>query len=263
MIIDDDFNVCDSVSKMLSKIGMEPEWTLSGKEAVLKAQQAKETGRSFYAYIVDWKVPDMDGVEIIKRLRIIEGDETPIYVLTAYDYSDIEEEAKAAGVTAFWQKPLFLSSLRSVLLQTCTRSEETEPEPVFKEEKLFTGKKILLVEDNELNREIATEILMESGFEIDKAENGSIALEKIQNSKPGDYDLVLMDIQMPVMDGYEAAIAIRNISDKQLSAIPILAMTANAFDEDKQKAINSGMNGHISKPIEIEKLFDTLKVTLI
>lgn len=104
---------------------------------------------------------------------------------------------------------------------------------------------------------------MESGFEIDKAENGSIALEKIQNSKPGDYDLVLMDIQMPVMDGYEAAIAIRNISDKQLSAIPILAMTANAFDEDKQKAINSGMNGHISKPIEIEKLFDTLKVTLI
>lgn len=263
MIIDDDFNVCDSVSKMLSKIGMEPEWTLSGKEAVLKAQQAKEIGRGFYAYIVDWKVPDMDGIEIIKRLRIIEGEDTPIYVLTAYDYSDIEEEARAAGVTAFWQKPLFLSSLRSVLLQTCCGMEEEEPEPIFKEEDVFIGKKILLVEDNELNREIATEILMESGFEIDKAEDGSVALKKVKDSKPGDYDLVLMDIQMPVMNGYEAAIAIRNLDNKQLATIPILAMTANAFDEDKQKALDSGMNGHISKPIEIDKLLNILKRTLI
>jgi len=259
MIVDDDFNVCDSVSKMLFKIGMEPEWTLSGKEAVLKAQQAKETGKNYYAYIVDWKVPDMDGIEIIKRLRSIAGNDTPIYVLTAYDYTDIEEEARAAGVTAFWQKPLFLSSLRSVLLQSCGEPGISEPEPLFKVYELFRGKKILLVEDNELNCEIATEILAEAGFIIDKAENGSIAVEKIKNSTPGTYDIVLMDIQMPVMNGYEATSAIRSLDNKELSEIPVLAMTANAFEEDKQRAIDNGMNGHIAKPIEIDKLFETLK----
>lgn len=262
MIVDDDFNVCDSVSKMFVKIGMEPEWTLSGKEAVLKAQQAKETGKNYYAYIVDWKVPDMDSVEIIKRLRKIEGDSTPIYVLTAYDYSEIEEEAKAAGVTAFWQKPLFLSGLRSVLLQSCGELEVEKPAPLIGKEEIFKEKRILIAEDNALNREIAVEILEEAGFLTESAENGRIAFEKVRDSLPGYYDLVLMDVQMPVMNGYEATMAIRKLESVGLSKIPVLAMTANAFEEDRQRALESGMDGHITKPIELDKFFNVLKEIL-
>ena len=181
----------------------------------------------------------------------------PIIVLTAYDWSDIEEEARAAGVTAFCSKPLFLSELRRCLRSVVAAEEETPVKADLVPERRHTGH-ILLAEDNELNREIAEAILGEAGFTLDEAENGQIAVDMLSRSEPGYYRLVLMDIQMPVMDGYEAAKAIRSLEDQKLASVPILAMTANAFEEDRQAALRCGMNGHIAKPIDIEKLMETL-----
>ncbi len=259
-MVDDDFNTCDSVSYMLQQIGMRAEWTLSGKEAVLRTHQAVTRGDIYSVYIIDWLLPDMNGVEVTRRIRKEMGEDVPVIVLTAYDWSDIEEEAKEAGVTAFCSKPLFLSELRSCLHSIV--NEKSENEKGTEEKKNFRAGRILLAEDNELNQEIATAILEDAGFTIDIAGNGQIAVEMIQNSKPGYYQLVLMDVQMPVMDGYEASRRVRALKDKGLSEIPIFAMTANAFEEDKQEALKNGMDGHIAKPIDIEKLFDTLSMVL-
>ncbi|MCI8320179.1 MAG: response regulator [Dorea sp.] len=260
LVVDDDFNTCDSVSYMLQQIGMRAEWTLSGKEAVLRTHQAVTRGDIYSVYIIDWLLPDMNGVEVTRRIRKEMGEDVPVIVLTAYDWSDIEEEAKEAGVTAFCSKPLFLSELRSCLHSIV--NEKNENEKGTEEKKNFRAGRILLAEDNELNQEIATAILEDAGFTIDIAGNGQIAVEMIQNSKPGYYQLVLMDVQMPVMDGYEASRRVRALKDKGLSEIPIFAMTANAFEEDKQEALKNGMDGHIAKPIDIEKLFDTLSMVL-
>ncbi len=258
MVVDDDYNVCDSVAKMLDKIGMEPEWTMSGKEAILHTKYAQEMGRNFSAYIVDWKLPDMSGIEVVRQVRQIAGDEVPIYILTAYDFSDIEEEARRAGVTAFCQKPLFFTQLRTALLSSLGDYEEQKEETVCgKKESLF-GKRVLLVEDNELNREIAVDILTEEGLIVDTAENGAVAVNKISSAGKNDYDMILMDIQMPVMDGYEATRKIRGMPARWIQRLPILAMTANAFEEDRDKALEAGMNGHLAKPIDIETLFETL-----
>ena len=259
LVVDDDFNTCDSVSYMLQQIGLRAEWTLSGKEAVLRTRQAAMRGDNYSVYILDWLLPDLNGVEVARRIRKELGEDVPIIVLTAYDWSDIEDEAREAGVTAFCSKPLFLSELRRCLRSVVTTEEEDLPIPA--PARHHTGH-LLLVEDNELNREIAQAILEEAGFTLDMAENGKEALEIIRRSKPGCYQLVLMDIQMPVMDGYEAAKAIRALEDPAVNAVPILAMTANAFEEDKQAALKCGMNGHISKPIDIEKLLETLDTVL-
>ncbi|MCI8418292.1 MAG: response regulator [Lachnospiraceae bacterium] len=263
MVIDDDYNVCDSVSKMLDKIGMEPEWIMSGKEALLHTKLALEMGRSFSAFFVDWKMPDIRGVEVVRQLRVLVGPKVPIFILTAYDFSDIEQEAVEAGMTGFCQKPLFLSKLRRVLLEAFGEGEEEEVVLDESWKEGLKGKHILLVEDNELNQEIAEEILSEVGFEVDTAENGRIAVEKLAKAEEGTYDLVLMDIQMPVMDGYEATRTIRAMEAPWILRLPILAMTANAFEEDKKKAMEAGMNGHLSKPIDTEKLFQTLSEILI
>ena len=184
------------------------------------------------------------------------GEDVPIIVLTAYDWSDIEDEALEAGVTAFCSKPLFMSELRSCL-HSAIHTEEKQA-PAVKDSLHHHRGRILLAEDNELNQEIATAILGEAGFTIDVAENGQIALDMLKKSEPGYYQLVLMDVQMPVMNGYEAATCIRQLEDKALSSIPILAMTANAFEEDKKEALKCGMNGHIAKPIDVDTLFKTL-----
>lgn len=262
MVIDDDYNVCDSVSKMLNKIGMEPEWSMSGKEAALRTKSALEMGKVFAVYIVDWKIPDMSGVEVVRRLRQLAGDKVPIYVLTAYDFSDIEREAKEAGATAFCQKPLFLSQLRRALLEYIGENEEVQDEAGYALQDDLKGKRILLVEDNELNQEIAKEILTEAGFSVDTAEDGQEAVDKLLKAGEGAYDVVLMDIQMPVMDGYEATKAIRAASAPWLHKLPILAMTANAFEEDRKKALGVGMNGHLAKPIDTDKLFTALEEVL-
>ena len=262
LVVDDDFNTCDSVTKMLVKVGMRSEWTLSGKEAVLRARQSLELGDAFHTYIIDWRLPDMNGIEVTRQIRSL-GDDTPIIILTAYDWSDIEVEARAAGVTAFCSKPMFMSDLRETLLNAIGQKQNNRTDAIPASVNAdFKNKQILLVEDNELNSEIAVEILKEYGFRVDTAENGVEAVERIRNSTPGEYDLVLMDVQMPVMNGYEATHQIRSLDNPELAGITILAMTANAFDEDRKKALEAGMNGFLSKPIIIEELIHTLQSNL-
>ena len=255
LVADDDTDTCMSVSKMLRQIGMRADWTVSGKEAIVRAKEAYEEGDEFKAYIIDWLMPDMNGVETVRRIRRVIGDSTPIIILTAYDWSDIEEEAREAGVTAFVMKPLFMSELREVLSRP-VRTERKEERMI--ESVDFTGKKILLVEDNELNQEIAAEILKEAGFVVDIADDGIVAVEKMTSAASDCYDLVLMDVQMPRMNGFTATREIRTLKDNKKANIPIIAMTANAFDEDKKRAIESGMNGFVAKPINIQTLMNTL-----
>ena len=261
LVVDDDFNTCDSVSYMLQQIGLRAEWTLSGKEAVLRAHQAVARKDQFSVYIIDWLLPDMNGVEVARRIRKeIDGD-VPIIVLTAYDWTEIEDEAKEAGVTGFCSKPLFLSELRECLYSVVNAETEEEQEDSGRKIDFSPGH-ILLAEDNELNQEIAEAILEEAGFSIEIASNGQIAVDMLKASEPGYYQLVLMDVQMPVMNGYDAVKAIRRLENRELASIPVLAMTANAFEEDRQQALRCGMNGHIAKPIDIDKLFETLSEVL-
>ncbi len=261
LVVDDDFNTCDSVSYMLQQMGLRAEWTMSGREAVLRSRQAVDWGDCYSVYIIDWLMPDMNGIEVARRIRKETGEDVPIIVLTAYDWSDIEEEAREAGVSAFCSKPLFLSELRKCLCTVIADPSEEKEEPAKKPVQLHTGR-ILLAEDNELNQEIAVAILGDAGFTVEIAANGQIAVDMLERSEPGYYRLVLMDIQMPVMGGYEATKAIRSMPNRELASIPILAMTANAFEEDKKEALSCGMNGHIAKPIDVEKLIETLEKIL-
>ena len=256
LVADDDTDTCLSVSTMLSKIGMRPEWTISGREAVIRTRYAMEQGDEFSVYIIDWLIPDMNGIEVVRQIRKVIGKNCPIIILTAYDWADIEEEARAAGVTAFCEKPLFLSELRRVLAEPfCAEPAHKPSQPNAAKLK---GKNLLLVEDNALNRELAQEILKEAGFVVDTAEDGEIAVQKMKQAAPGQYDLILMDIQMPRMDGYEATRQIRALPDAAKAGIPIFAMTANAFEEDRQNALKAGMDGHIAKPLDIPHLLQVL-----
>lgn len=262
LVVDDDFNTCDSVTKMLVQVGMRSEWTLFGREALLRARQAMDLGDSFHVYIIDCRLPDMNGIEVTRQIRAM-GDNTPIIILTAYDWQDIEEEARAAGVTGFCSKPMFMSDLRESLLLALGEDEAEQESMVFKsgDVQSFKDKKVLLVEDNELNREIASEFLSGYGFAVDIAENGRQAVDKVACSD-GAYDVVLMDIQMPVMNGYEATKAIRSLDDERLASIPVIAMTANAFDEDRKEALACGMNDFLSKPIDLKEFIATLRKVL-
>jgi len=260
LVADDDFNTCASVTRMLTQIGMRAEWTTSGKEAVLRTQLAVENNDEFSAYIIDWIMPDMNGIETVRRIRAIIGESKPIIILTAYDWTEFEEEARQAGVTAFCSKPLFMSELREALLKPI--EEEEEKAAAELPDETFAGRKILLVEDNELNQEIAATILEERGFTVDVAGDGIVAVEKMESASAGQYDLILMDIQMPRMDGYEATRRIRSLEDMEKANIPIYAITANAFEEDRQKALDAGLNGHIVKPIDIAALMAVLKGVL-
>lgn len=259
LVADDDTDTCLNISNMLTEIGMRPEWTVSGKEAVIRAKQAVEIGDEFSAYIIDWLMPDMNGIETVRRIRRVIGDGKPIIILTAYDWTDIEAEAREAGVTAFCEKPLFMSELRDILSRPYRAPEEKNK----KEQQIeFKDRKILLVEDNALNQEIAATILEEAGFVVEIAEDGTVAVDKMKSAYQGQYDLILMDIQMPKMDGYEATRQIRALEETYSAQIPIVAMTANAFEEDREKAFEAGMNGHLAKPIKISELMKTLNKVL-
>lgn len=224
---------------------------------MLRTKQAVTRNDIYNVYVIDWMLPDMNGIEVTRRIRKEMGDKVPIILLTAYDWLDIEEEAKEAGITSFCSKPLFLSELHNCLHSIVEEGGEKEQESVEESEKRYTGR-ILLAEDNELNQEIAVAILDSAGFTTEVAANGQIAVEMLRNSEPGYYQLVLMDVRMPVLDGYEATKIIRKFDKKELAEVPIIAMTANAFEEDRQEALRCGMNGHLAKPIDVEALFNTL-----
>ncbi len=258
LVVDDDYNTCDSVSKMLKQIGMRPEWTTSGREAGYRTQSALEDGDAFHTFIIDWQMPELSGLETAKKIRHIAGEHVPIIILTAYDWSDIEAEAKEAGITAFCAKPLFMSDLKSVLLAANNLAGKTEKRAEWTLAD-FTGKRILLVEDIELNREIAEIILTEAGFEVESAPDGTDAVTMMEKAEEYYYDAILMDVQMPIMNGYEATRAIRNLHRKDVSTLPIIAMTANALEEDKEAALKNGMNAHIAKPIDMDIFIGVLK----
>ncbi len=259
LVVDDDFNVCDSVSKMLKSIGMRSEWTTSGREAAYRAKSAYQEGDPYHTYIIDWQMPETSGIETARKIRSVVGHDAPIIILTAYDWTDIEEEARKAGVTAFCAKPLFMSDLKSALLAANHIGDHkpSETKAVWTQSD-FSGKRLLLVEDNELNREIAGVILEEAGFVIEMAPDGTDAVTMLEKSAEGYYDAVLMDVQMPVMNGYEATKAIRAMHRKDVKILPIIAMTANAMEEDREAALKSGMNAHIAKPLDIELLMNVL-----
>ena len=213
LVVDDDKTCCESTIATLKEIGITGEWVLSGKEAVERCYARHELKNDYFAVILDWKMPEMDGIETARQIRKRIGKEITIIVLTSYEFSEIEEEAKAAGIDAFIAKPLFRSRLTATLRQFTSGRKEKTARNYLEElsESDYTGKRILLVEDNELNREIAGEILQMTGAEVETAENGKIAVEKVEASPEGLYDLVFMDIQMPVMNGYEATAAIRSL----------------------------------------------------
>ncbi len=263
LVADDDTNTCLSVCSMLREIGMRPDWTNYGKEAVIRAKEAVDQADEFRVFIIDWLMPDQNGIETVRRIRKVIGESAPIIILTAYDWADIEEEAKEAGVTAFCSKPLFMSELRNVLAQPFMTSQgiqeakgdlQTAPD--------FSGKRVLLAEDNEMNQIIAEAILTEAGLAVEIACDGSDAVEKVASAPAGYFDVILMDIQMPKMDGYEAAKRIRALDDQQKAKIPIVAVTANAFEEDRKLALEAGMNGHLAKPYDIPAIMETLKTLL-
>ncbi len=257
LVVDDDFNICDSVSKMLKQLGMRAEWTTSGREAAYRAKIAYEEGDSYHTYIIDWQMPETSGIETAKKIRKAVGEEAPIIILTAYDWTDIEEEAKQAGVTAFCAKPLFMSDLKSALLAANNLLDKGNEVASWTLED-FSGKRILLVEDIELNREIAEFILTETGFIVESAPDGTDAVAMVNTSEENYYDAILMDVQMPIMNGYEATRTIRALPRKDVKKMPIIAMTANALEEDKEAALKNGMNAHIAKPIDVELFMEVL-----
>ena len=256
LVVDDDCDSCESVVKLLEQLGLRAEWTTSGKEAVHRAKSASRQNDSYHTYIIDWQMPELSGIETARRIRATIGQEAPIIILTAYDWTDIEEEAREAGITAFCAKPLFMSDLKSALLVANNLIEKEETRSWTEAD--FSGRRILLVEDNELNREIAEAILEETGFTVESAPDGTDAVAMVRQSEPHYYDAILMDVQMPVMDGYEATRTIRALPREDAENIPIIAMTANAMEEDKEAALKNGMNDHIAKPLDIDLFLSVL-----
>ncbi len=250
LVVDDDFQSCESAVRLLKDIGMRADFTTTGKEALFRTQMAYAEGDSYFAYIIDWIMPDMNGIELVRRIRKQIGDDVPIIILTAYYWGDIEQEARDAGVTAFCTKPLFTSDLTNIFLQHENVEEDNSD---------FNNESILLVEDNDLNREIAKFMLEEIGFRVDVACDGQDAVTFMLECDDGDYDYVLMDVQMPIMDGIEATVRIRSSDRKYLKSVPIIALTANAFNEDVERCLGAGMNAHLSKPFKIENIVDTLR----
>ena len=260
LVVDDDKTCCESTVATLQEIGIAGEWVLTGKEAVERCYARHEINSDYFAVILDWKMPKMDGIATARKIRERVGEDVTIIILTSFDFSEIEEEARAAGVNAFMAKPLFRSRLTATLRQFTSGKKEENARNYLEDfaKENYAGKRILLVEDNELNREIATEIIGMTGVTIDIAENGKIAVEKVMEAPEKWYDLIFMDIQMPIMNGYEATAAIRALAGSR-GKVPIIAMTANAFAEDVQLAKNTGMNEHIAKPLDLNKLNDVLK----
>lgn len=261
LVVDDDQVTCESACVTLQEMGMKGSYTLSGAEAVEKVSAAHEVGDDYFACLIDWKMPEMDGVETTRRIRKIVGPDVPIIIISAYEWSDIETEALEAGANGFITKPLFKSRLKAAFTEIpkTLKSNSVVHELDAVEEKDYSGKRTLLVEDNDLNREIAAEIIGMTGASVETAEDGKKAVDMFAASQPGYYDIVFMDVRMPVMDGYEATRAIRAMDRADAATVPIVALTANAFVEDIDTALAAGMNAHMAKPLEPEKLTDMME----
>lgn len=257
LVVDDDEELCRSTADSLREIGVQADWTTDGRTAVRLAQERHEQNRDYHIVLLDWKMPGMDGIETARELRRRVGSDIPILLISAYDWSEIEEEARAAGISGFISKPLFKSTLYSGLSRFAA-AEAAAAEPSEESETDFTGRRLLLAEDNDLNWEIASELLSSFGFRLDWAENGRLCVEKFRASEPGYYDAVLMDLRMPLMNGYEAAEAIRK-SGREDADVPIIAMTADAFSEDIKKCLDCGMNAHVAKPLDMRDVIRLLQ----
>lgn len=260
LVADDDKDACETTCMVLSELGMKSEWVLSGEEAVKKVVLRHEENDDFFAVIFDWKMPEMDGIEATRQIRRLVGNEVPIIIISAYDWSDIEAEAREAGASAFISKPLFKSRMAYVFstLLGCEKKEEEKNslDKIFKDN--FVGKRALLVEDNDINAEIAIEVFKMAGLEVDLAKNGREALDIMSTIDDGYYDIVFMDIQMPIMNGYETAAAIRSLPGHYQKNVPIIAMTANTFSEDIKASIKAGMNEHVAKPFNFKQIMEVL-----
>lgn len=262
LVVDDDKDTCIHADILLKKMGVRSSWVLSGAEAIPLVLNAHETGNDYDVCIIDWKMPEMDGIETTRQIRKIVGSEALIIILSAYDWSSIEKEAREAGANAFISKPMFAFTLYNTLVSVSDKNKIAETATPKSPEYSFKGKRILLAEDNELNTEIAVEILKMTEVEVDCAHNGRVAVDRYLATDAHFYDMILMDIQMPIMNGYEAARAIRESGREDAKSIPIFAMTANAFNEDVIAATESGMNGHIAKPIDVDVLYKILSANL-
>ena len=256
LVVDDDVDSCKSVSSVFRNLGIVTDCCNSGAEALKKVENAKAKGFRYDAFLIDWRMPDMNGMKTTQLIRDTLGDDVLVIVMSAYEWSDIEVQATQVGVHNFISKPLFLSDATETLLQSFGLVHTDAP--VSDKKVDFEGKKVLLVDDNELNREIAEEILLDCGVEVTTLCDGAKALEYMKNASPGDCDLIFMDVQMPIMDGYEATRRIRKLADKRAANIPIIAMTANAFADDRQAALDAGMNEHVAKPVNVNKIRDVL-----
>ena len=259
LVVDDDNDTCEHAAVLLKGMGVNVDWALNGFEAIEKVRSAcEDDGRCYDVCFIDWCMPELDGIETARRMRSYVGPDVLIIIISAYDWSGIEEQAKAAGVNAFIAKPFFASNLYNMLLTVSRKPELGFSAVGNKETYDFGGKKVLLVEDNELNMEIASELLKFVNLQVEHAENGKVAVDIFRNSKEKEYALIFMDIQMPLMNGYDAARCIRSSEHPVAGTIPIIAMTANAFNDDVQAAFDAGMNGHLAKPIDVEVLYKTI-----
>ena len=257
LVVDDDEELCRTTADTLRSIGVAAEWTLDGESAVEMVKKRHAEHKDYQVILLDWKLPGMDGIRTAVEIRRCLGEEIPILLISAYDWSEIEKEAREAGVNGFICKPLFKSTLFYGLRQFAGQSEGQLQESVEEKQEL-KGKRVLLAEDNDLNWEIAEELLSEEGLEMERAENGQICVEMFQKSMIGYYDAILMDIRMPVMTGYEAAWAIRKL-ERADSHVPIIAMTADAFSEDVKRCLDCGMNAHVAKPIDVQEVMRLLE----
>lgn len=256
LVADDDQLSCEATCDILEGLGMKCEWVLSGEEAAKRVEDAHRENRDYYAVILDWQMPGMNGVETTKAMKRVVGKNMPVVILSAYDWSDIEMDARAAGVDSFLSKPVLKTGFIKLFRKLKNGDDDTETSPEFGEvsDCRYPGRRILLVEDNEINREIAAEVLGMTGMEIEEAENGKVAVDKFSASETDYYDVIFMDIQMPIVNGYDATAAIRSLKRPDARRVPIIAMTANAFVEDVEAAKSAGMNEHLSKPLDFEKL---------
>ena len=261
LAVDDEEVICQNIQMTMEGTGVAVDCALDGRTAVQMVKQSDQEGRLYDVVLLDWKMPGMDGVETARRIREEIPREVPILILTSYDWPDIEEEARAAGVDAFLPKPFFLTSFRQKVDSVLGRAPELREEESG-ERSILEGMHILVAEDNDINAEILRELLDMAGAACDICENGRLVADAFEKSVPGQYQLILMDVQMPVMNGYEATRAIRDLSHPLARTIPVIAMTANAFAEDIRDALEAGMNAHVAKPIDMAVLEQTVKTVL-